>query len=561
MSNPVEQVQVQIKNTILEALARAKEAGDIHFESVPEFTIEVPREKAHGDFATNAAMVMAKHARMSPRRIAEIVRDRMDLAGSYIDRVEVAGPGFINFYLNPDWLYPVLPLIHEMGPDYGKVDIGHGRKVQVEFVSANPTGPMHMGNARGAALGDSLANLLAAAGFDVTREFYINDAGNQIENFGMSLEARYLQQFGVEAEVPENGYHGEDIIENVKALIEIEGDRCLHMPSEERRRHLVEFALERNLSRIKQDLADFGVNFDVWFSERTLHESGKVEKVIRDLTAKGAAYESEGALWFAASRYGAEKDEVLVRNNGIPTYLAADIAYHRDKFERGFEEVIDIWGADHHGHVARMKGAMAALGFDPARLNVIIMQLVRLYRNGEIARMSKRSGRAVTLADLVDEVGRDAARFFFNMRGADTHLDFDLDLAVSQSADNPVYYVQYAHARIASILRQAASTGVKLPAARSVNYGLLAHPSELDLLRKLAEFPEEIKRSAEKREPHHLTAYALELASMFHAFYNACRVIIDDVPLMEARLMLVSGIKTVLENCLGILGITAPEQM
>jgi arginyl-tRNA synthetase len=561
MSNPVEQIRNQIGKAILNALTQAREAGDIDFDFVPDFTIEVPREKAHGDFAANIAMVMAKAARQSPRRIAELLINRIDKSSSYIDKVEVAGPGFINFYISPRWLYSVLPLIQKMKDDYGKVNIGQGKKIQVEFVSANPTGPMHMGNARGAALGDSLANLLSAAGFDVSREFYINDAGNQIENFGLSLEARYLQLFGRDAEVPENGYHGDDITENMKALIDIEGDKYLEAPSEERRRRFIEFALERNLSRIKQDLADFGVHFDVWFSEQTLHESGKVDKVIQELTEKGAAYENEGALWFAASQYGAEKDEVLVRNNGIPTYMAADIAYHRDKFERGFEEVIDIWGADHHGHVARMKGAMAALGFDPDKLNVILMQLVRLYRNGEIARMSKRSGKAVTLADLVEEVGKDAARFFFNMRGADTHLDFDLDLAVSQSSDNPVYYVQYAHARIASILRQAQQEGVVQPDSEDINYDLLSHPAELDLLRKLADFPEEITKSALKREPHHLTGYALELASMFHAFYNACRVISDDVPLMSARLTLVWGVKTVIKNALSLLGISAPEQM
>ncbi|MDI3534902.1 MAG: arginyl-tRNA synthetase [Thermosediminibacterales bacterium] len=561
MKYAVEQIQSEIKSLLEDALQKARMEGKIKFTQIPEYIIEVPREKIHGDYATNLAMLMAKEARMAPRKIAEIIVKNIENASSKIEKIEIAGPGFINIYLNKSWLLPVLPLIEEMGDDYGKVNIGNGKKVQVEFVSANPTGPMHMGNARGAALGDSLASLLETAGFNVSREFYINDAGNQIENFGLSLEARYLQLLGHEAEIPENGYHGEDIIEHMKEIIKTEGDRFLHEDSQKRREFFVNYALNKNLDKIKKDLKNFGVEFDVWFSEKSLHESGKLQQTIDILKQKGLTYEKDGALWFAASKFGAEKDEVLIRQNGIPTYFAADIAYHKDKLDRGFEEIIDIWGADHHGHVARMKGALEALGYDPERLKVIIIQLVRLYRNGELARMSKRTGKAVTLADLVEEVGKDAARFFFNMRSADTHLDFDLDLAVSKSADNPVYYVQYAHARICSILRQVEERGIKIPSAEEAYLELLEEPSEIELLKKLAEYPEEITRSAQKLEPYHLTRYAMELASLFHTFYNSCRVITDDQKLMGARLVIIKGVKQVLKNTLTILGISAPERM
>lgn len=561
MKYAVEQIQSEIKSLLENALQKARMEGKIKFTQIPEYIIEVPREKIHGDYATNLAMLMAKEARMAPRKIAEIILENIENTSSKIEKIEIAGPGFINIYLNKSWLLPVLPLIEEMGDDYGKVNIGKGKRVQVEFVSANPTGPMHMGNARGAALGDSLASLLETAGFNVSREFYINDAGNQIENFGMSLEARYLQLLGREAEIPENGYHGEDIIEHMKEIIKTEGDRFLHEDSQKRREFFVNYALNKNLNKIKKDLKNFGVEFDVWFSEKSLHESGKLQQTVDTLKQKGLTYEKDGALWFAASKFGAEKDEVLIRQNGIPTYFAADIAYHKDKLDRGFEEIIDIWGADHHGHVARMKGALEALGYDPERLKVIIIQLVRLYRNGELARMSKRTGKAVTLADLVEEVGKDAARFFFNMRSADTHLDFDLDLAVSQSADNPVYYVQYAHARICSILRQVEERGIKIPSAKEACLELLKELSEIELLKKLAEYPEEITRSAQKLEPYHLTRYAMELASLFHTFYNSCRVITDNQKLMGARLVMIKGVKQVLKNNLTILGISAPERM
>ena len=561
MSNLINEINETIKNVIDEAVKKAYEMKELNITIIPDYIIEIPRDKDHGDFATNIAMLLPKQAKMAPQKIAEILKEHMDTTDTYIEEIETAGPGFINFYLDNRWLTKVIPIIEEEKDDYGKCNKGKGEKINVEFVSANPTGPMHMGNARGAALGDSLANLLDAVGYDITREFYINDSGNQIENFGKSLEARYLQLFDIEAEIPEEGYHGEDILEHMRQLIKIEGDKYLDFPEEERRAALVEYALEKNLIRMKKDLADFGVEFDIWFSEQSLHDEEKVEKAIDYLKDKEYAYEDENALWFKASEFGAEKDEVLIRSNGISTYFASDIAYHKDKFERGFKTAIDIWGADHHGHVARMKGGVKALGYEPDRLHVIIMQLVRLYRDGEIARMSKRTGRAVTLADLVEEVGRDAARFFFNMRSADTHLDFDLDLAVSQSTENPVFYVQYAHARICSILRQAEENDISIPPIDKVDLEALKEESELAILRKLADFPTEILNSALSYEPYHLTQYSLDLASLFHTFYNSCRVIGQEENLMFGRLYLIKSVRQVLKNTLTLLGITAPERM
>ncbi|NLL99246.1 MAG: arginine--tRNA ligase [Tepidanaerobacter sp.] len=560
-------VQQRIKDLLAAALNEAIKENVINIEEIPDFYIEVPQDKEHGDFAANIAMLLARQAKMPPRKIAEAIAERI-AKDPLIEKVEVAGPGFINFYLAVTWANEVIFDVLKEGARYGWLHGQKGKKVQVEFVSANPTGPMHMGNARGAALGDALAAVLEMAGHDVTREFYINDAGNQIENFGLSLEARYLQLLGREGEIPEGGYHGEDIKEHMQELIEQEGDRFLDMDSPSRRAYFIEYALEKNIRRMKTDLENFGVHFDVWFSEQSLHDSGRVDEVIKLLTDKGYTYEKDGALWFKASEFGAVKDEVLIRANGLPTYFASDIAYHKDKFDRGFDLVIDIWGADHHGHIARMKGALKALGYDPDKLVIIIMQLVRLYRNGEIARMSKRTGRAVTLADIVEEVGRDAARFFFNLRSADTHLDFDLDLAIKQSDDNPVYYVQYAHARICSILRQAQEQGIGLPDIDKLTMeefqkyaNMLLEESELELIKKLADFPGEIKLAADNLAPYRITVYSQELAAIFHSFYNKCRVLTDDENLTAARLLLVMATRQVLRNALSILGISAPERM
>jgi len=555
----VEKLKNNIKDRIIKALEANKAEGKLTYGEIPEFVLEVPREKAHGDFAANIAMLLAKEARMNPRQIAQLIVDKFTKDGTWVEKVEIAGPGFINFYLSSGWLYDVLPLVETQDEDYGSSTVGQGTKVQVEFVSANPTGLLHMGNARGAALGDTLANLLAKAGYSVTKEFYINDAGNQIENFGKSLEARYLQELGYDVPFPEEGYHGQDIVETVRRIIAQEGQAYLKMEEEERRQKLIEIALNEKITAIKKALEDFGVKYDVWFSETTLHESGAIAEVIEQLKEKDLIYEQEGALWFRSSRFGSDdKDEVVVRSNGTPTYFAADIAYHKNKFDRGFDWVINIWGADHHGHVARMKGAVEAVGYNPDNLTVILMQLVRLFRGGEIVRMSKRTGQYVTLTELVEEVGKDAARYFFVMRNPDSHLEFDLDLAKQESAENPVYYVQYAHARICSILKAA---GEKLPSAGQAKLELLKEPAELELIRKIADLPDEIAQAAKALEPHRIARYAHDLASTFHTFYNSCRVLTDDRELKEARLVLVNASRITLRNVLTLLGVSAPERM
>ncbi|WP_027717963.1 arginine--tRNA ligase [Desulfovirgula thermocuniculi] len=558
MKGIVQEIRERLAAALESAVNQAAAKGLLPVTALPPFTVEVPREKEHGDFAANLAMLLARAARSAPRRIAEVLVNCLDLTGIPVEKVEVAGPGFINFYLHPRWVLPELPRIVQAGDDYGRADVGGGMRVQVEFVSANPTGLLHMGNARGAALGDSIAAILEFAGYRVTREYYINDAGNQIENFARSLEARYLQLLGRPAEVPEEGYHGEDLIDTARNFVALYGDRYLEAPAEERRRVLAEYALKEKLAAIRRALEDFGVRFDVWFSEQSLHDSGEVEETIAILRERGYLYEHEGALWFRATAFGAEKDEVLVRKNGVPTYFAADIAYHRNKFRRGFERIINIWGADHHGHVARMKGAVAALGYDPGALEIVIMQLVRLYRGGELVRMSKRTGRFVTLEELVEEVGRDAARYFFVMRSADSHLDFDLDLAKAQSNENPVYYIQYAHARICSILRQ---NNAPLPPPEAVDLGPLETEAELALARRLADFPEEVVACARDLAPHRLARYLHEVAGLFHSFYNSHRVLTADRRLTEARLLLAGATRVVLKNGLRLLGLSAPERM
>ncbi len=560
--NMVRKITEQIREIIGESIKDCIDKGILDLEDVPDIQVEVPREKERGDFSSNIAMVLAKQARKNPMAVARDIVKNADYEGTYVKDLEIAGPGFINFHLTNLWLYKTVEIIHKEKEDYGRVDIGEGKKVMVEFVSANPTGPMHMGNARGAALGDSLAAVLDAAGYDVTREFYINDAGNQIEKFGQSLEARYLQLYDQDASVPEGGYQGGDITELMRNLKERDGSKYLDMDPEERREIFIRYALKRNLDSMKADLERFGVNFDIWFSEQSLYNDDEVAKTVDYLTEKGYTYEQEGAVWFKASDFGVEKDEVLVRSNGIPTYFAGDIAYHRDKFiTRGYDWVINIWGADHHGHVPRMKGGVEALGIDPDRLDVIIMQLVRLLRDGDVVRMSKRRGQAITLSDLIDEVGSDAARFFFNLRAADTHLDFDLDLAVEKSSDNPVFYVQYAHARISGILNQIIQEEIEVPAIDGINLTLLKEAAEIELMRKLAELPEEITRAAMTIEPTRITRYVLEVASQFHIFYNQCRVMNENESLMMARIALIEATKIVIANALEILAISAPEKM
>ncbi len=527
---------------------------------VPEFLLEVPKDKAHGDFSTNVAMLLTRTLHRAPRQIAEELAAHIE-ADVVVERVEVAGPGFINFYLQPKWIFGVLEDIERCGKDYGRIQDGQGKKVMVEYVSANPTGPMHMGNARGGAIGDSLASLLSMAGWDVTREFYLNDAGAQIEKFGMSLEARFLQLTGEDTPFPEDGYQGPDIAELAQQYIDTYGTELVKAESGERRRALVAFALPLNIEKMQKDLEKYRIHYDVWFRESSLYQSGEVEESVKILTEKGLTYEKEGAIWFKSTKFGAEKDDVLVRANGIPTYFAADIAYHRNKFRRGFDTAINVWGADHHGHIARMKGAMEAFGIDPARLQVITMQLVRLVDKGEVVRMSKRTGRMITLSDLLDDIGVDAARFFFNLRQAGSHFEFDLGLAVEQSNENPVFYVQYAYARICSILRLLKEEGICVLPFKDIDVRLLSDAHEIALAKKLADFPEEIRVAAAGFEPSRITRYAMDTAALFHSFYNACHVRTDNAALTAARLKLVEGVRVVLSCALNILSVDAPEKM
>ncbi|HCX64579.1 MAG TPA: arginine--tRNA ligase, partial [Eubacteriaceae bacterium] len=455
MDYTIQRVKDQIIKEIQKSIERSVEDGAFALETMPEIMLEIPREASFGDFATNAAMQLPKQAKKPPKVIAEAIVKNFDNKAAGVEKCEIAGPGFINFTLQPEWVYGIVEDVIDKKNEYGKSDYGKGKTVNVEYISANPTGPMHMGNARGGAIGDTISALFDWAGYRATKEFYINDAGNQIEKFAVSLEARYLQENGQDVTFPEDGYQGEDITLRAKEFIEREGDRYVKAESQERKEALVNYALAKNIEAIRKDLADYGVVYDVWFHESSLYENDQVREAVDRLKERGHTYEKEGALWFKATEFGCEKDDVLIRQNGVPTYFTADIAYHYNKFvTREFDHGINVWGADHHGHVARMKAALEALGIDPKRLDVILMQLVRLMRDGETARMSKRKGNAVTLSDLVEEVGKDAARFFFNLRSPESHFDFDLDLAVEQSNDNPVFYVQYAHARISSILRQ-----------------------------------------------------------------------------------------------------------
>lgn len=559
--NPIEKLKNNLHNLVSGGIEKAREQGQIQFDQLPSFVIEVPREKGHGDFACNAALLLARQARMAPRQIAETILKNLDgHTFNLIEKIEVGGAGFINFFLNNNWLYDIPEKVLSMGEQYGR-NPGKGCKVQVEFVSANPTGNLHMGNARGGAIGDTLANILDRAGYEVEREFYINDAGNQIEVFAHSLEARYLQLKGRNVQFPEDGYAGQDVIETVKNIIARYQDSLLDMPSPQRRQIMLEYALQEKVEYIKKTLHNFGIDYDVWFSEKTLHDSGEVQAVIDQLKERGYVYEKEGALWFQATRFGEEKDEVLMRANGLPTYFAADIAYHKNKFERGFDWVINIWGADHHGHVSRMKGAMQALGYAPERLEILLMQLVRLYRRGTLVRMSKRTGTTISLDELIEEVGKDAARFSFVMRSPDSHLDFDLELAKQQSQENPVYYVQYAHARICSVFRQAAACGFNLPELKEIDPRLLKEEEEIALLREIADFPEEIAVAARTVAPHRIARYVLDLAGLFHSYYNHYRVLNDDQALQNARLLLLDVTRTTIKNALDVLGVSAPEQM
>jgi arginyl-tRNA synthetase len=552
-------VKEQLAGAIARAAAAAVEAGVLPQGALPEVFLEVPPEKTFGDYATNFAMQAARTLKANPRKIAEAVVAHLQFP--WLDRAEIAGPGFINFYLKPDWLYDLLQEILDQGEGYGHTTAGGRQKIQIEFVSANPTGPLHVGHGRGAAFGSALANLMSAAGYDVQKEFYINDAGNQIDNLAVSVEARYLELLGQSVEFPEDGYHGRDIIATAQRIIDNAGSRYLLMGPAERREIFKQIALQEKLAALKEDLESFGVTFDVWFSERSLFETDSVAAACAELREKGQAYDKDGAFWLRSTDFGDDKDRVIIRDNGIPTYFASDIAYHQNKFRRGFETVINIWGADHHGYIPRMKAAMAALGYEPERLEVLILQMVSLYQGGELVKMSKRTGQGVTLTELIEEVGKDAARYFFIMRSLDSQLDFDLDLAKSHSNDNPVYYVQYAHARIASILRQMAEAGIEFDSGARAELPRLSTEMELDLIRKLGDYPDEISAAARDRAPHRIARYAHELAGLFHSFYNGCRVLGVEPELTTARLALVTATQRVLRNSLGVLGVDAPEKM
>ncbi len=579
MRNLVAEAKAQYRELIIKAVNAAIAAGELPEGELPKFNIEIPADNKNGDLASNAAMVSAKAFRKAPRQIADAIFAHMDLEGTYFEKAEVAGPGFLNVFYAPHWFAETVSAVLSEDEKYGTSNMGEGKKVMVEFVSANPTGPMHMGNARGGAIGDGLAEAMKWCGYDVTREFYINDAGNQIEKFGKSLEARYLQLYlGEEAiEFPEDGYHGEDIKVRAKEFAEINGDKYVEADSAERKKALVAYALPANVEGLQRDLGKYRINYDVWFRESSLYNDGSIDKIVKILTDKGLTYEKDGALWYKnaeilTERFKAEgktdkqiealelKDDVIIRANGNPTYFAGDIAYHYNKFaERGFDKVINVWGADHHGHVARLQGAMDAVGLDGSKLDVVLMQMVELMRDGKPEKMSKRTGKAITLTDLLDEVPIDAARFLFNMREPNTHLLFDLGLAVKNTNDNPVYYVQYAHARICSILRGLAEDGVIVKNEKSAFSD--TEPEEFALITDLAKFPGEIEESVKTYDPSRITKYAIEVATMFHKFYNACRVRGESEEVVAARTALCAATKNVIRNVLTMLQVSVPESM
>ncbi len=581
MSKLVKQATNELHTLIVDALGKAVAEGEIPAEPIPAFNIEIPANRDNGDYSSNIAFVCAKVFRCAPRRIADLVAKNIQLDGTYFDSCTVAGAGFVNFTLSKDFYADILLDVKAKGKDYGRSDYGEGKRINVEFVSANPTGPMHMGNARGGALGDCLAAVLDMAGYEVEREFYINDAGNQIEKFGLSLDIRYQQIFKGEdaVELPEDSYHGEDIKERAQQFADVYGDEYIDKSEEERRKALVEFALPKNIENMKANMAKYRIEYKTWFKESILHDSGAVKDVIDYLTNKGLTYEKDGAVWYNNIKVQTEmltrqgktqeeidklelKDDVLIRQNGNPTYFAADIAYHKNKLvTRGFDKAINIWGADHHGHVARMKGVLEALDLDSDRLDVILMQLVRLTRDGEVVRMSKRTGKAITLVDLLEDIPVDAVRFLFNMREPGSQMDFDLDLAVEQSSQNPVYYCQYANARIHSILRKIEADGVTVRDCTKDELKLLTAPEEIELIRHLASLTDEIVNSAKNYDPAKITRYCIDLATLFHKFYNACRVAVEDEALMQARLYLCTCVMNVITNILTTFSISTPTSM
>lgn len=584
MNNMIELAKQQVKETVMNALGRLVAESKIEAVPLPSFNVERPADVSHGDFSCNAAMASAKTLRNNPRAIGQMIADAAVLDGTVFEKIEVAGPGFLNFFISPLWFNETVGEVISSGSDYGKTELGNGKRVLVEFVSANPTGPMHIGNARGGALGDSLSSVLQFAGYEVEREFYVNDAGNQIEKFGKSLSIRYMQiADGNKADViasygdedvcrkifedeenfpmPEDVYKGVDIIEHAYNFYKINGDKFVNADEESRKSALVEYALPLNIDGLERDLKKYRIVYDTWFRESSLHKNGAVKQIVDMLTEKGQTYEKDGAIWFKASDFGDDQDRVLVRANGIPTYFVPDIAYHYNKLvTRGFDKAIDILGADHHGYIARMKAALTALGVDASKLDIVIMQMVMLVRNGETVKLSKRSGKAITLSTLLDEVPIDAARFFFNLRDPNTHLEFDLELAIEESSNNPVFYVQYAHARICSILRrmEEEGTGYKNIPVNELNY---SHPAELALIRHIAALPNCINEAAKDYNPSKITKYLCDLAQLFHKFYDNCKIKGEEENTLQSRLSLCVATKTVFKNLLDLLKVDAPEKM
>ncbi|PSA95152.1 arginine--tRNA ligase [Bacillus atrophaeus] len=555
--NIAEQMKDVLKEEIKAAVLKAGLAEE---SQIPKVILETPKDKTHGDYSTNMAMQLARIAKKAPRQIAEDIVASFDKGKASIEKLDIAGPGFINFYMDNQYLTKLIPSVLEAGEAYGETNIGNGERIQVEFVSANPTGDLHLGHARGAAVGDSLCNVLAKAGYDVSREYYINDAGNQINNLALSVEVRYFEALGLEKEMPEDGYRGEDIIAIGKRLAEEYGDRFVKEEESERQKFFREYGLKYELEKLRVDLENFRVPFNVWYSETSLYENGKIDKALEALRKQGHVYEEDGATWFRSTTFGDDKDRVLIKKDGTYTYLLPDIAYHKDKLDRGFDKLINVWGADHHGYIPRMKAAIEALGYQKGTLEVEIIQLVHLYKNGEKMKMSKRTGKAVTMRDLIEEVGLDAVRYFFAMRSADTHMDFDLDLAVSTSNDNPVYYAQYAHARICSMLRQGEEQG--LTPAADLDFSAVNSEKEYDLLKTIGGFPEAVAEAAEKRIPHRVTNYIYDLASSLHSFYNAEKVIDpENEEKSRARLALMKATQITLNNALQLIGVSAPEKM
>ncbi|EGQ4279849.1 arginine--tRNA ligase [Staphylococcus pseudintermedius] len=547
----------QVKQTLIQEIEKSIQQANI-VESIPEIKIEIPKDTKNGDYATNIAMVLTKLAKRNPREIAQLIVDHLDTEAAHVKKIDIAGPGFINFYLDSSYLNAVIDQALELDTQFGRVAESKNKKILVEYVSANPTGDLHIGHARNAAVGDTLCNILDAAGYDVTREYYINDAGNQITNLAKSIEARYLQHLGQKAEMPADGYHGQDI-KNIGADLAEKQPNLMDLSDDERLKTFRQLGVDYEMAKLKQDLADFNIHFDNWFSETSLYEKGEIKAVLERMKENGYTYEQDGATWLRTTDFKDDKDRVLIKKDGTYTYFLPDIAYHYDKFQRGNDNLINLFGADHHGYINRLRASLETFGVDSDRLEIQIMQMVRLIQDGEEVKMSKRTGNAITLREIMDEVGIDAARYFLTMRSADTHFDFDMALAKEQSQDNPVYYAQYAHARICSVLRQAEAQGYQVE--KGADYQTITNDKAIELLKKVAEFEPMIEGAAEARAPHRVTNYIQDLAAHFHKFYNAEKVLTEDQAKTKAHLALIDAVRITLRNALQLVGVTAPEQM